>query len=74
MDGEGIDGIERGVYDFTAEPWTKRVVFREEMDGRCVHNGARESPEGAVFFASHGQVCAQDGRGLHGAAEAQFVK
>ena len=25
----------RGVCDFTAEPWTKRVIFREEVDGRC---------------------------------------
>jgi hypothetical protein len=25
----------RGVCDFTAEPWTKRVVFREEVEGRC---------------------------------------
>ena len=25
----------RGECDFTAEPWTKRVVFREEVDGRC---------------------------------------
>ena len=27
--------FKRGVCDFTAEPWTKRVVFREEVDGRC---------------------------------------
>ena len=25
----------RGECDFTAEPWTKRVVFREEVDGHC---------------------------------------
>ncbi len=25
----------RGVCDFTKEPWTKRVVFREEVDGHC---------------------------------------
>ncbi len=27
--------FKRGVCDFTAEPWTKRVVFREEIDGHC---------------------------------------
>ena len=27
--------FKRGDCDFTAEPWTKRVVFREEVDGRC---------------------------------------
>ena len=27
--------FKRGVCDFTAEPWTKRVIFREEVDGRC---------------------------------------
>ena len=27
--------FKRGECDFTAEPWTKRVVFREEVDGRC---------------------------------------
>ena len=25
--------FKRGVCDFTAEPWTKRVIFREEVDG-----------------------------------------
>ena len=25
----------KGVCDFSAEPWTKRVVFREEVEGRC---------------------------------------
>ena len=25
----------KGVCDFTGEPWTKRVVFREEVDSRC---------------------------------------
>ena len=25
----------RGTCDFTAEPWTKRVVFREEVEDRC---------------------------------------
>ncbi len=25
----------KGVCDFTSEPWTKRVVFREEVDARC---------------------------------------
>ena len=25
----------KGVCDFTSEPWTKRVVFREEVDGHC---------------------------------------
>jgi hypothetical protein len=25
----------KGVCDFTKEPWTKRVVFREEVEGRC---------------------------------------
>jgi len=25
----------RGVCDFADEPWTKRVVFREEVDGHC---------------------------------------
>ena len=24
-----------GVCDFTGEPWTKRVVFREEVEGHC---------------------------------------
>lgn len=27
--------FKKGICDFTAEPWTKRVVFREEVDGRC---------------------------------------
>ena len=27
--------FKRGVCDFAAEPWTKRVIFREEVDGRC---------------------------------------
>ena len=27
--------FKKGVCDFTAEPWTKRVVFREEVEGRC---------------------------------------
>ena len=27
--------FKRGVCDFTAEPWTKRVMFREEVDGHC---------------------------------------
>lgn len=25
----------RGKADFTAEPWTKRVVFREDIEGHC---------------------------------------
>ncbi|MBR1587269.1 MAG: hypothetical protein IJ658_02980 [Kiritimatiellae bacterium] len=25
----------KGVCDFTSEPWTKRVVFREEVEGHC---------------------------------------
>lgn len=25
----------KGVCDFSAEPWTKRVIFREEVEGRC---------------------------------------
>ena len=25
----------KGVCDFTPEPWTKRVVLREEVEGRC---------------------------------------
>ena len=25
----------KGVCDFTAEPWVKRIVFREEVAGRC---------------------------------------
>lgn len=25
----------KGVCDFTDEPWTKRVLFREEVEGRC---------------------------------------
>jgi len=25
----------KGKVDFTSEPWTKRVVFREEIDGHC---------------------------------------
>ena len=25
----------KGVCDFTGEPWTKRVMFREEVEGRC---------------------------------------
>jgi len=27
--------FKKGVCDFAAEPWTKRVIFREEVDGRC---------------------------------------
>ena len=27
--------FKKGVCDFTGEPWTKRVVFREEVEGRC---------------------------------------
>lgn len=27
--------FKKGVCDFTKEPWTKRVVFREEVDARC---------------------------------------
>ena len=27
--------FKKGVCDFTAEPWTKRVMFREEVDGHC---------------------------------------
>ena len=27
--------FKRGVCDFTAEPWTKRVVFREEVEDHC---------------------------------------
>ena len=27
--------FKRGVCDFTGEPWTKRVVFREEIEDRC---------------------------------------
>ena len=27
--------FKKGVCDFTAEPWTKRVVFREEIEGHC---------------------------------------
>ena len=27
--------FKRGVCDFAAEPWTKRVIFREEVDRRC---------------------------------------
>ena len=27
--------FKKGVCDFAAEPWTKRVVFREEVDGHC---------------------------------------
>jgi len=27
--------FKKGVCDFTTEPWTKRVIFREEVDGRC---------------------------------------
>ena len=27
--------FKKGVCDFTCEPWTKRVVFREEVDGHC---------------------------------------
>ncbi len=27
--------FKKGVCDFTGEPWTKRVVFREEVDGHC---------------------------------------
>lgn len=25
----------KGVCDFTSEPWTKRIMFREEIEGRC---------------------------------------
>jgi len=28
-------GFKRGVYDFTKEPWTKRVIFREDVEGHC---------------------------------------
>ena len=27
--------FKRGVCDFTAEPWTKRAVFREDVEGHC---------------------------------------
>ena len=27
--------FKKGVCDFTGEPWTKRVVFREEVDDHC---------------------------------------
>ena len=27
--------FKRGVCDFAAEPWTKRVIFREEVDDHC---------------------------------------
>jgi len=27
--------FKRGKCDFSAEPWTKRTVFREEIDGHC---------------------------------------
>jgi len=27
--------FKRGMCDFTAEPWTKRVVFREDVEERC---------------------------------------
>ena len=27
--------FKRGVCDFTGEPWTKRVVFREDVEGHC---------------------------------------
>ena len=27
--------FKKGVCDFAGEPWTKRVVFREEIEGRC---------------------------------------
>jgi len=27
--------FKRGVCDFTAEPWTKRVVFCEEIEDHC---------------------------------------
>ena len=27
--------FKRGQCDFSAEPWTKRTVFREEVDGHC---------------------------------------
>jgi len=27
--------FKRGVADFTSEEWTKRVLFREEIEGRC---------------------------------------
>ena len=27
--------FKRGVCDFTEEPWTKRILFREEVEGRC---------------------------------------
>ena len=27
--------FKRGKADFTAEPWTKRVIFREDVEGRC---------------------------------------
>ena len=27
--------FKKGVCDFTAEPWTKRIVFREEVEDPC---------------------------------------
>lgn len=27
--------FKKGVCDFTGEPWTKRVVFREDVEGHC---------------------------------------
>ena len=27
--------FKRGKVDFTAEPWTKRIVFREDVEGHC---------------------------------------
>ena len=27
--------FKRGVCDFTSEPWTKRAVFREDVEGHC---------------------------------------
>ncbi|MBR2839276.1 MAG: hypothetical protein IKE55_10860 [Kiritimatiellae bacterium] len=27
--------FKKGVCDFTGEPWAKRVVFREDVEGRC---------------------------------------
>ena len=30
-----IAAFKRGKVDFTGEPWTKRIVFREDIEGHC---------------------------------------
>ena len=36
--------FKKGVCDFTAEPWTKRIVFREEIEEHCGLAGSITEP------------------------------